>query len=120
MIKANHDVNKGGLIISIAEMCFKNKLGANLDLKSYNDKNLRDDILLFSESVGRFILETDPNDFEEIIMLAEKYKVTVKKLGVLINKPEINVKGLKSQDIKLDIDKMKDLYDSTIPNMMDI
>jgi phosphoribosylformylglycinamidine synthase len=120
MIKANHDVNKGGFIISIAEMCFKNKLGADLDLNNYNDKNLRDDILLFSESVGRFILETDPNDFEEIVILAEKFKVTVKKLGFLINKPEINIKGLKSQDIKLDIDKMKDLYDSTIPNMMDI
>ena len=120
MIKANHDVNKGGFIISIAEMCFKNKLGADLDLNSYNSKNLRDDKLLFSESVGRFIIETDPKDFEEIMILAEKFKVTVKKLGVLINKPEINIKGLKSQDIKLDIDKMKDLYDSTIPNLMDI
>ena len=101
-------------------MCFKNKLGADLDLNSYNSKNLRDDKLLFSESVGRFIIETDPKDFEEIMILAEKFKVTVKKLGVLINKPEINIKGLKSQDIKLDINKMKDLYDSTIPNLMDI
>jgi hypothetical protein len=54
------------------------------------------------------------------MILAEKFKVFVKKLGVLINKPEINVKGLKSQGIKLDIDKMKDLYDSTIPSLMDI
>jgi len=120
MIKANHDVNKGGFIISIAEMCFKNNLGADLDLNGYNNKNLRDDKLLFSESVGRFIIETDPKDFEEIKVLAEKYNVTAKKLGVLIKKPEINIKGLKSQDIKLDIDKMKDLYDSTIPNLMDI
>jgi phosphoribosylformylglycinamidine synthase len=120
MIKANHDVNKGGFIISIAEMCFKNNLGADLDLNNYNDTNLKDDKLLFSESVGRFIIETEPKDFEAIMILAEKFKVTVKKLGVLINKPEINVKGLTSQDIKLDIDKMKKLYDSTIPNLMDI
>ena len=101
-------------------MCFKNILGADLDLNSYNEKNLRDDMLLFNESVGRFIIETDPKDFKEIMILAEKYNITVKKLGVLIKKPEINIKGLKSQDIKLDIDKMKDLYDSTIPNLMDI
>ena len=120
MIKANHDVNKGGIIISIAEMCFKNNLGADLDLDSYNDKNLRDDKLLFSESVGRFIIETAPKDFEEIMILAEKFKVIVKKLGVIINRPKINIKGLKSQEIKLNVDKMKDLYDSTIPNLMDI
>ena len=117
MIKANHDVNKGGFIISIAEMCFKNKLGADLDLNSYNDKNLRDDKLLFSESVGRFIIETDPKDFEEIMILSEKFKVTVKNLGVLINKPEINVKGLKSPDIKLDIDKMKELESNTLQKL---
>ncbi|MFX0011613.1 MAG: phosphoribosylformylglycinamidine synthase subunit PurL, partial [Candidatus Hermodarchaeota archaeon] len=35
-IKANHDVDKGGFIITIAEMCFKNKLGAIINLSSYN------------------------------------------------------------------------------------
>ena len=35
MIKTNHAINKGRFIISIAEMCFKNKLGADLDLNSY-------------------------------------------------------------------------------------
>jgi len=117
LIKANHDVNKGGFIISVAEMCFKNKLGADMNLTDYNINKLRDDELLFSETVGRFIIETNPNDYDNILGLAEKFNVTVKKIGVLTNKPEIHIKGL-NQDVKLNINKMKEFYDSTIPDLM--
>ena len=119
IIKANHDINKGGFIITIAEMCFKNKLGAELDLTDCNTNNLKDDEILFSETVGRFIIETDPKDYDEIITNAEKNDVTVKKIGVITHKSEINIKGL-SQDVKLDVNRMKELYDSTIPNLMEI
>jgi len=119
LIKANHDVNKGGFVVSVAEMCFKNKLGADMDLSAYNINKLRDDELLFSETVGRFIIETNPKDYDEILGLAEKFNVTVKKIGVLTSKPEINIQGL-NQDVKLNIIKMKELYDSTIPNLMEI
>ena len=120
LIKANHDVNKGGFIVTIAEMCFKNKLGADLDLSSYNTNGLRDDELLFSETVGRFVIETESKNLNDIQILATKDKVKVTKLGVILNQPKIMIKGLENQDISLDIDKLKDLYDSTIPNLMDI
>ncbi|GAH27266.1 unnamed protein product [marine sediment metagenome] len=119
LIKANHDVNKGGFIVTIAEMCFKDKLGADLDLSSYNAYDLREDELLFSESVGRFILETEPTSIDDIIALANEFKVKVTKLGVILDQPKIKIKGLETQEILLDIDNLKDLYDSTIPNLMD-
>jgi phosphoribosylformylglycinamidine synthase len=119
LIKANHVVKKGGFIISVAEMCFKNKLGVDMDLTGYNINKLRDDELLFSETVGRFIIETNSKDYDKILGLAEKFKVAVKKIGVLTSKPEINIKGL-DQDVKLNINKMKEFYDSTIPDLMEI
>ncbi|MCK4780541.1 MAG: hypothetical protein KAT57_10155, partial [Candidatus Lokiarchaeota archaeon] len=120
MVKANHDVNKGGFIITIAEMCFKNNMGAELDLKNCFDEKMRDDEFLFSESYGRFIIETDPNDHDTILKLAKKYDINVKKIGVLISNPEIIVKGLRNNDIKLDVQKLKENFDSTIPNLMEI
>jgi phosphoribosylformylglycinamidine synthase len=120
LVKANHDVNKGGFIITIAEMCFKNKLGADLDLSNCFDGNLRDDEILFSESVGRFVIETEPKNYEKIIEIAQKFEVNVKNIGVLIPEPEINIKGLEMTDFKLDVRKMKNLYDSTIPNLMEV
>ena len=120
LVKANHDVNKGGVIITIAEMCFKNKLGANLDFTNCYDKKLRDDEFLFSETVGRFVIETIPEDRDLILNLATQFKIDLKKIGMLISKPEITISGIKSKQFKLDLVKMKRLYDSTIPNLMDI
>jgi len=119
LVKANHDVNKGGFIITIAEMCFKNKLGADLDLIECFDDSLRDDEILFSESVGRFIIETDPKDYNKILEITKKHNVDVKKIGVLISNPQIMIKSIKGKDLKLDISKMKKLYDATIPNLME-
>ena len=120
LVKANHDVNKGGLIITIAEMCFNNKLGVDLNLADCYDGELRDDEFLFSESVGRFIIETNPEDHDTIIELSKQFDVNAKKIGVLISSPEIHIRGLRSEDLKLDVVKMKKFYDSTIPNLMEI
>ncbi|MFX0186289.1 MAG: phosphoribosylformylglycinamidine synthase subunit PurL [Candidatus Hodarchaeota archaeon] len=119
-VKASHDVNKGGFIITIAEMCFKNKLGANLDLSNCFDDNLRDDEILFSESVGRFVIETEPKEYDKIMEIAKNFNVKIKKVGLLISNPEINIKGLKGKKFKLDIKKMKELYESTIPSLMEV
>ena len=63
-------------------MCFKNNLGVDLNLKGCYDDNLRDDHFLFSESVGRFIIETEPKNHDLIIKKAEKFGVNIKKIGV--------------------------------------
>ncbi|MHA2037593.1 MAG: phosphoribosylformylglycinamidine synthase subunit PurL [Promethearchaeota archaeon] len=120
LVKANHDVNKGGLLITISEMCFKNKLGIDLDFSDCYDNHLRDDEFLFSESVGRFIIEANPEDHDVILDLAQEFKINVQKIGILISKPIINIIGLRSDQLTLNLDKMKELYDSTIPNLMDI
>ena len=44
----------------------------------------------------------------------------VKKIGVLISNPQIIIKSIEGKDFKLDISKMKKLYDATIPNLMEI
>ncbi len=120
LVKANHDVNKGGLIITIAEMCFKHKLGADLDFSHSYNETLRDDEFLFSESVGRFIIETDPNDYDTILEISKQFNVEINKIGVLINNSEISIRGLRSQSFKVNIEKMKDIFDSTIPSLMEI
>ena len=120
LVKANHDINKGGLIITIAEMCFKNCLGADLNFKGCYNEGLRDDEFLFSESVGRFIIEVDSNNSEKIMEIAKGFQVEVKNIGVLNSESNITVKGLTEKDFLIDVKKMKELYDTTIPNLMEI
>lgn len=119
LVKSNHDVNKGGFIITIVEMCFKNKIGVKLDLNTFKEGNLKDDELLFSESAGRFVIETSKSDYEKIMDLGRKYNISVKKIGTTIKEPEIQINGLKTSNITLNLKQMKHLYDSTIPNLMD-
>jgi phosphoribosylformylglycinamidine synthase len=120
LVKANHDINKGGLMITVAEMSFKNNLGANLDFSDYYNTELRKDEFLFSESAGRFIIETDPQNYDKIMELAKKSDVVVNKIGSLIPNPEIIIEGLNMEPIKLDVLQLKKLHESTIPNLMEI
>ncbi len=120
LIKANHDVNKGGFLISIAEMCFKNKFGANLELDKIYDKKMRIDEFLFSESNGRFIIEVESNTTKKIIDLAENLKVEIYKIGSIISDPKINVTGLDDKDFTMDVFELEILYKNSIPNLMNI
>jgi phosphoribosylformylglycinamidine synthase II len=120
LVKANHDINKGGLIITIAEMCFKNNFGVELNFKGCYNEELKDSEFLFSESVGRFIIEIESNDSEKILDIAKRFNVEVKNIGVLNSESKISVKGLKEKNFLLDVKKMKELYDTTIPSLMEV
>jgi len=57
-VRACHDSSEGGLAVAIAEMAFTGDLGVDVDLaKVPVIVGLRDDILLFSESNGRMLIE---------------------------------------------------------------
>ncbi|MBI5874198.1 MAG: phosphoribosylformylglycinamidine synthase subunit PurL [Candidatus Omnitrophica bacterium] len=61
LVRSAHDCSEGGLGVAIAEMCFAGGLGANVFLAEvpFRGKQKRDDILLFSESNSRFIVEVE-------------------------------------------------------------
>ena len=101
-------------------MCFKNNFGADLDFTGCYNENIRDDEFLFSESYGRFIIETDPKDYDEILDIARKYNISAQKIGRLIHDQKIEIRGLRNQDFKLDIAILKEKFISTIPNLMEI
>jgi len=58
--KSCHDLSEGGLAIAAAEMVLGSQLGLDLDLDSIpSTTELRDDVILFSESNSRFLVEAD-------------------------------------------------------------
>jgi len=70
-VKACHDVSDGGLAVAAAEMAFSGGCGVDLWLRNVpRPRNLtRDDLILFSESNSRFLVEVDKGhgkDFEDI------------------------------------------------------
>jgi phosphoribosylformylglycinamidine synthase len=92
LIESSHDISDGGLAVAIAECCFGNELGANIEMERMN---LSKQALLFSESHSRFIVTIRPENktqFEEIFGEDTKFIGNVtqaKVLSIKIDKIEV-------------------------------
>ncbi|PIW63625.1 MAG: phosphoribosylformylglycinamidine synthase, partial [Candidatus Omnitrophica bacterium CG12_big_fil_rev_8_21_14_0_65_50_5] len=69
--RSAHDCSEGGLAVALAEMAFAGGFGATLRLDNvpYKGSLTRDDVILFSESNTRFVVEVPAkhkNKFEKI------------------------------------------------------
>jgi phosphoribosylformylglycinamidine synthase len=118
-IKSCHDCSEGGIGVSLAEMAFSGGFGVEAwlgevpflalgsRLKAQGSK--RDDIILFSESNTRFIVEVKKRDkrkFESIMK-----GVPIGPIGCVLNKKDFRVYGLDNKKvIDVSIDKLKDAW----------
>lgn len=63
MVSSCHDCSEGGLAVALAEMAFSGGIGMQISLPAVkcdiDRKNLRDHVLLFSESNSRFVVEVE-------------------------------------------------------------
>jgi phosphoribosylformylglycinamidine synthase len=66
LIRACHDLSEGGLAVAAAEMAFAGEIGADISLEALANQQLPDEVLLFSESTTRFLIELAPGDASEI------------------------------------------------------
>ena len=114
-----HDCSEGGLIVALAEMLFSGGLGAEVSLKKVPRPRsiTRDDVVLFSESNSRFIVEVPENKkgaFER------KMKgVPFGLLGRVREEKTLEVEGLKGKTVvKSRIDKLKATWKEPFKKLM--
>ena len=89
-IRACHDLSEGGLAVSLAEMAFTGGLGIDVDItKVPVAGEMRDDLLLFSESNGRLLVEVSKGDEKAFETLMKGS--TVARIGSIAKEPRINV-----------------------------
>lgn len=66
LVEACHDLSEGGLAVAASEMAFSGGLGLEVDLGAVRVSSpMRDDLLLFSESNSRFLVEVSPDNASE-------------------------------------------------------
>ncbi|MGC8961491.1 MAG: AIR synthase-related protein [Candidatus Bathyarchaeia archaeon] len=106
-VKACHDPSEGGLAVAAAEMAFTGDLGLDIDLRlvPVSDGPWRDDLLLFSESNSRFIVEVEKG--REGVFRACLGSIPHARVGVVSSEPVLSMKGLKGGTIiSADLDKL--------------
>ncbi len=95
LVKSCHDCSDGGLGVAVAEMAFAGGLGASINLKDvpYGEEVYRDDIVLFSESNSRFLVEVEPAKQAkfEIAMRG----TTFGRIGEVTASPQLLINGAK-------------------------
>ena len=80
LIKAAHDVSLGGIITALSKMCIKSKKGAILKKPNYLINKFE---YLFGEDQGRYIIEIDKNNLQNVIKILSENSVHFDELGTI-------------------------------------
>jgi len=110
-VLAVHDCSEGGLGVAIAEMAFAGGLGASVDLAALaqNSGLTETDILLFSESTSRFIVEVPAEKEQKFLAAVTGLPVT--KLGAVNDSQFLEIKDPAGQTvIRESIDTLKNAW----------
>jgi phosphoribosylformylglycinamidine synthase subunit PurSL len=91
LVRSCHDLSEGGLAVAVAEMAFAGDVGADLALAG-GSSPLPDEVLLFSESATRFVVEVQPDKADEFQAYLGA-EVPLGKLGQTVKEPRLRVAG---------------------------
>ena len=93
LVASAHGIYRGGLGVHLAMVAMGGNLGLNVDLAQVPVSDVgRDDILLFSESAGRFIVTVDPAKREAFEDIFEGDGCAC--VGTVTKQPDLILQGL--------------------------
>ncbi len=119
LVNSAHDVSKGGLAVTLAEMAFQGGRGFSVDLNKVPGKVSRTDYLLFSETRSRLILESRPKNTNRLIAALKRAGIRAAVIGkVQGNSLELHTKN--SQLINVPISTARDAWTNAIPHAMEV
>ena len=98
-VSACHDVSTGGIALAVIEMCMGG-VGAKINLSG----DMRDDLELFSESNGRWIVQVKP-EFEEIFSNRFDF---ARKIGHVDKDISFNLS--KGEEVRFSIDELRKIW----------
>ncbi|MFV1883557.1 MAG: phosphoribosylformylglycinamidine synthase subunit PurL [Balneola sp.] len=111
-ITAAHDISDGGLVITLAEMAIYGGLGATIDINSLSG-NMHE--VLFSEAQSGVVITVSPKAAKNVLTHFKDAGVPVVNLGQ-VSGTSLSIKGIG----ELEVSEMKEIYESVIPNAMEV
>jgi phosphoribosylformylglycinamidine synthase subunit PurL len=76
LVESAHDVSDGGLAVALAESCFGNRIGIDVDLAS----GLRPELLLFHEGPSRILVST--GNAAAVVEVARRHDIPALSIGI--------------------------------------
>jgi phosphoribosylformylglycinamidine synthase len=109
LVRACHDCSEGGLAVALSEMAFTGDLGLDVDIgKVPVSGSMRDDILLFSESNGRLLIEVpaDKTGEFESVMKDSPYSC----IGAVKKEPLLTITKDGKPLLEMELSKLMDAW----------
>jgi phosphoribosylformylglycinamidine synthase len=79
-VRSAHDCSEGGLAVALAECCFKNLLGATVEIPGEGVA------ALFAETQSRIIVTVRESDLQSLLKAARLKNVPAKRIGKVVGK----------------------------------
>ncbi|GBC71609.1 Phosphoribosylformylglycinamidine synthase subunit PurL [Candidatus Calditenuaceae archaeon HR02] len=120
VLRAAHDVSKGGLAVSLAEMAVRGRIGLTAELSKLpvRGRVLRRDGLLFSEGGSRIVVEVDRERFREAEMALRRHSVPFAVIGETGGN-EISIKMNGEQVINLTVGEVEERWHYSLERLME-
>ncbi len=114
LIESCHDCSEGGLAVALAEMAFAGGFGVEANLRGLPKSNdcLRTDTQLFGESNSRYIVEVEPDKFNNFAKLM--LNLPFGQLGKVINEQKLIITAQNGREvINADLGLLKKAWQKT-------
>ena len=100
LVRSCHDCSEGGIAVALAEMAFAGGLGALVHLKSVplGEEIDRDDLVLFSESNSRFLVEISPEKEDDFVRIM-KDGISFAAVGQVVDSGALEIYGRKGSRV---------------------
>ena len=117
LVRSCHDLSEGGLAVAAAEMAFAGEFGLEVDLAEMpycgNEEWQRDDVLLFSESNSRFLVEVRPDGadaFEEQFV-----DLPCAAIGTITDANNLSIRGTEGENVaEADLAQLKSAWQTPL------
>ena len=112
LVRSCHDLSEGGLAVAVAEMAFAGGIGA--DVIHLGTVNLPDEVLLFSESTTRFVVEVSP-DKAAAFQACLGSDLPLTQLGQTCAEPRLRIAGANGEwVIWLGLSQLKEAWQKLV------
>ena len=118
VVEAAHDISKGGLAVSLAEMAIQGQKGFTVNLDKVPTKTTNIAQLLFSESKPRFILESRPRNTPRIVRRLRAARIKAAKIG-RVQGSKIELESHEDPFITIPLSVAAEAWSKTLSKTMD-
>lgn len=119
-VESAHDISKGGLAVTLAEMAIQGQKGFSVEPEKIPmvSKRRALDVMLFSETPSRFVLETRPKDTRRMLQGLKASQCPAAKLG-RVQGDTLEFLFREKMLINIPVSKATEAWTQAIPRLME-